>query len=505
MTRRLTKWIALPVLGLLAVVLPSPWPATPARAAAPTDGLASFYQQTVHWTGCQGGFDCTKVTVPLDYANPSGPTIQIAVTRLKVARSQGSLLVNPGGPGGSGVVLAREAANIYSPRLLEAYDIVGFDPRGVGGSSPVHCVTDKQMDQLLEADWTPDTPAERARLATLSRRFGAGCARLTPGIAAHMSTQEAARDMDIVRAILGEEKANYLGWSYGTLLGAQYAELFPQNVGRFVLDGVLPNSLDLDRSYIGQAAAYDAGLRRFAADCLTRAVCPLRGSVDQAIAQIRAFLARLDRKPIAGWNGRALNESLATNALYDSLYAPPYTWDQLRPALAAAFKGNGEPLLAIQDSMVDRDPVTNKYTSNLNEAYFVVTCSDFPALGGTDHAAALATQAVRSAPVFGVTNAWLTLPCWQFAPRPASSTPAPPIHATGSAPILVVSTTHDPATPYQDGVDVANQLDNATLLAFDADGHTAYRRGSTCIDNAVDAYLIDGVMPPKGTVCKPDA
>jgi pimeloyl-ACP methyl ester carboxylesterase len=489
-----------------AIAVPCLVASTSAAAAPGTgDGLASFYQQAVHWTDCRGGFDCTKVTVPLDYADPTGATIQIAVIRLKAATSQGSLLVNPGGPGGSGVALVRMADRVYTPRLLAAYDIVGFDPRGVGASSPVRCVSDRQLDQLLEADWTPDTPAERARLTKLSRALGAGCARRSPAIAAHMSTAEAARDMDVIRAALGTGKANFLGWSYGTLLGAQYAELFPQNVGRSVLDGVAPNSLNLDQMYTGQAIAYEDSLRRFAADCLTHTDCPLKGSVDHAITQIRSFLARLERKPITGWNGRKLNESLATSALYYSLYFPPYSWERLRVALTAGFAGIGEPLLAIQDSYVDRDPVTDHYTSNWMQAQFAVLCSDSPAFGGPAHASTLASQSKASAPVFGATNAWLTLPCWQWAPRPSTPTPITPFHATGSAPILVVSTTHDPATPYQDGVDVAGQLDNATLLTFDGDGHTAYMRGSTCIDNAVDSYLIDGVMPADGVVCKPDA
>jgi pimeloyl-ACP methyl ester carboxylesterase len=467
--------------------------------------LTAFYQQTLHWTDCRGGFDCTKVTVPLDYADPTGATIQIAVIRMKATHSRGSLLVNPGGPGGSGVELVRLADRYYTPRLLAAYDVVGFDPRGVGASSPVRCVSDRQLDQLLEADWTPDTPVERTRLTKFSRALGAGCARRSPGIAAHMSTLEAARDMDIIRAILGTGKANFLGWSYGTLLGAQYAELFPENVGRFVLDGVVPNSLDLEQMYAGQAIAYEDSLRRFATDCLTHADCPLKGSVDHGIAKIKAFLARLERHPITGWNGRSLNESLATTALYVSLYFPPYTWEQLRAALAAAFDGDGEPLLAIQDSYLERDPVTNHYTSNWMQAQFAVLCSDSPALGGSAHASMLAVKAARSAPVFGVTQAWLTLPCWRWAPRPSRSLPAAPFHASGSAPILVVSTIHDPATPYEWGVQVANELENATLLTYDGDGHTAYWRSSTCIDDAVDAYLIDGVMPAAGVVCKPDA
>jgi len=510
---RAALWLTVGVTVLFSTVMPgsaSAEGATPGSVplvGEPSADLASFYVQQPQWSRCGGGFDCAKVTVPLDYADPTGATIQIAVTRLKAVNPQGSLVINPGGPGASGLAYARVADQFFPPRLLAAYDIVGFDPRGVGESSPVQCLSDKQLDRFLSADWTPDTVKERARLVALSRQFGDACARRSPAIAAHMSTLESAQDMDIIRSVLGEQKLNFLGKSYGTLLGARYADQFPANVGRFVLDGVVPSSLSIDEAFAEQALSYDDGLRRFVSACHAYKDCPLTGSVSHGIAQVRAFLARLDRKPIRGWAGRSLNESLANWALEDLLYVPPSTWDQLRAALAEGFAGNGEPLLTIQDQYAGRGPIDGKYQDNSWQAFYAIFCLDGPPLGGIERGLALAAQTTGAAPVFGTSNVLQMLPCWQW---PAGATAPPPaalapIHATGSGPILVVSTTHDPATPYAWGVRVAGELDNATLLTFDGDGHTAYGAGSACIDNAVDAYLIDGVVPADGVVCRPDA
>ena len=326
---------------------------------------------------------------------------------------KGSLILNPGGPGGSGVEYARAARAVLTPQLADAYDVVGFDPRGVVNSSPVDCIDDSKLDALFASDGTPDTPAEVADLAATSKLFGVGCESKSPDVAPYMDTESAARDMDILRAVLGDEKLNYLGKSYGTYLGAQYAELFPERVGRFVLDGVLPSSLDSDEITLGQAKAFDVVLRRFVEDCITQEDCPLPRDVDAGVARIQQLLADLDQNPIPGTGDRMLTEALGTYAILSYLYFPPNDWDILRFGLDAAFQGDGSVLMDMMDDRTQRNS-DGTFANNGNEAFYAVSCLDRPAVGGVDHAAELAEQWAAEAPVFGPYLAWGNLPCWQW-------------------------------------------------------------------------------------------
>lgn len=484
----------------------SPSPSEATSQASPGSPLAEFYNQSVRWSGCGGKFDCTKLRVPLDYADPSGDTMQLAVVRLRASDPQGSLVLNPGGPGASGVDYTRSARALLTGQVLKHFDVVGFDPRGVAESDPVDCLTDKQVDQLLAADSTPDTPAEQAELVAISKAVGKGCKKRSPKIAANMGTEYAARDMDILRSVLGDEKLNFLGKSYGSYLGAQYAELFPDRVGRIVLDGVLPSSLNSDDIDGGQAKAFDVALRRFVADCLPRKGCPLLvDSVDAGVVRIQEFLQQADAQPLPGIGSRRVNEALATYAIASLLYFPSFgDWDTLREGLRAAFSGDGSMLLDVVDQRVMRNP-DGTYADNGNEAFYAVDCLDRPGLGGADHAAKLAADWAKDAPVFGPYLAWAALPCWQWPVQGDSSSKLKAFAARGSGPILVVSTKYDPATPYEWGVQVSRELANAALLTYDADGHTAYYMGSKCIDNVVDGYLLNGTMPTSGVVCQPDA
>lgn len=472
-------------------------------ATSSEQALAAYYDQRVRWEACGGKFDCTKVKVPLDYSDPGGDSIELDVVRLKTTRPTGSLLLNPGGPGGSGVEYARYARSVLTPEVIKAYDIIGFDPRGVVGSDPVECVSDKKLDALIAADGTPDSPEEVAEVEAVSAAMGKGCAAKSPKIAANMGTEAAARDMDIIRSVVGDEKLNYLGKSYGTFLGAEYAEIFPERVGRMVLDGVLPSSLNSDEITFGQAKAFDVALRRFVEDCLPREDCPVSGTVDEGVQQIADFLKSLDANPIPGVGDRDLNEALGTYAVLSYLYFPPSDWEYLRYGLAAALEGDGSVLMQMMDERLQRNS-DGTFANNGNEAFYAVSCLDRPALGGADHSADMAQKWAAEAPVFGPYLAWGNLPCWQW-PLGQDDVSAAPITAKGSAPILVVSTKYDPATPYEWGVQVAKELDNSALLTYDADGHTAYVSGSKCVDNVVDDYLLDGTLPADGVVCKPDA
>ena len=303
------------------------------------------------------------------------------------------------------------------------------------------CIDDSKLDALFASDGTPDTPQEVAELAATSKLFGVGCKSKSPQVAPYMDTESAARDMDILRAVLGDEKLNYLGKSYGTYLGAQYAELFPEKVGRMVIDGVLPSSLDSDEITLGQAKAFDVVLRRFVADCITQDDCPLPRDVDAGVARIQQFLADLDQNPIPGTGDRMLTEALGTYAILSYLYFPPNDWDILRFGLDAAFQGDGSVLMDMMDDRIQRNP-DGTFANNGNEAFYAVSCLDRPAVGGVDHAAELAEKWAAEAPVFGPYMAWGNLPCWQW-PMGAGTAEAagdPPVfRAEGSAPILVVT------------------------------------------------------------------
>jgi hypothetical protein len=258
---------------------------------------------------------------------------------------------------------------------------------------------------------------------------------------------------------------------------------------------------------LGQAKAFDQGLRRFVADCITQEDCPLPRNEAAGVARIQQFLDEVDANPLPGVGDRELTEGLATYAILSYLYAPPADWEILRYGLEAAFEGDGSVLMNMMDDRIERNP-DGTYANNANEAFLAVSCLDRPGVGGVDHARELAAEWATEAPIFGEYFAWATLSCWDWPMGPGTAEAAgepPVIRAEGAAPILVVSTKYDTATPYEWGVQVADELADATLLTYDGDGHTAYTSGSSCIDRAVDAYLLSGTMPAEGTVCRADA
>lgn len=486
---------------------PPPGSATPTGPAvshspsAPAD-LARFYDQKIAWSSCGGGFQCGKLTVPVSYAAPGGPSIQLAVIRLRAsdqAKRIGSLVLNPGGPGGSGVDYARAAPAILAASLRARYDIVGFDPRGVGASDPVHCLTDKLTDEELSADATPDTPAEVGTLVSLAKQFADGCATRAPELFAHIGTVDVARDVDVLRSALGDKKLYWFGASYGTFIGATYADLFPTHVGRMVLDGAIDPTLTNAELARGQAKGFEVALQRFVEDCDTETDCPLPQGTAAGLARIRAFFAQLNTRPMSTQGGRPLTEALAMNAVLSYLYFPPTDWEQLRYGLSTAFAGDGSVLLGLLDDRLDRNH-DGHFLDNSFDALNAVNALDHTDRAGPAQTAVLARQWAKEAPTWGAFMAWSNLP---FAYWKAPPTDAPHrITAPGSPPILVVGTTYDPATPYAWAQSLAKQLSKGVLLTRIGDGHTAYGMGSDCIDNAINTYLLTGVTPPPGTICR---
>ncbi len=479
---------------------PPPSPTSQAGSTtAPTVSLQRFYDQKPAWKACGGGFYCTTVEVPLNYQQPDAGTIGLSVIKLPAqdqAHRLGSLLVNPGGPGGSGVDYARAADRAFTLTLLKSYDIVGFDPRGVASSDPVKCLSDKQLDTFIAIDGSPDTPAEEQALVAVSKGFANGCEQRSGRLLPYVGTVDAAKDMDIIRAVVGDAKLNYFGASYGTFLGATYAEEFPTRVGRMVLDGAIDPAIDAVELGKGQAEGFQLALDDFLKDCFTHSDCPVGPDEATAQQQIVDLLARADKTPLSG--SRPVTQSLALLGIVFAMYAPEEGWPVLRQALARALQGDGSILLQLADLYTDRAS-DGHYTSNQNEVIYAVNCVDRADHSTLAQIRGNATDWTKISPVFGAYLAWSNLPCTMW-PVPATDQ-AGPIHAAGAPPILVVGTTRDPATPYAWAQGLASELDSGRLLTYVGDGHTAYNRGSQCIDSAVDGYLTQGTLPPVGTRC----
>ncbi|MEP7090884.1 MAG: alpha/beta hydrolase [Nocardioidaceae bacterium] len=472
------------------------------RSAAPvTGGLAGYYRQKLQWTRCRDADSCAQLRVPLDYAKPTGRSITLSV--LKVPATDpgeriGSMVVNPGGPGESGVDFAAAATGVYGAALRKVYDVVGFDPRGVGASTPVECVSDKQLDTVIESNPDPRTKAQLAYSDGLLRRLAAGCLRNDSGLVRHVSTVEVARDVDILRAAMGDRKLTYFGASYGTAIGAAYADLFPTRVARMVLDGALdPTSSTLDVNLV-QAHGFEVALRSYVGACVARGSCFLGPTVDAGVRRIGRFLQGLDDKPMTTSSGRTLS---AGDAVY-GVWAPLYdkaSWPFLDTALQRAFDGDASLLLTLADAYLHRTP-DGHFRDNAFQVFNAVTCLDHDDGIPSSQVSRYLPRFEKDSPTFGAIFAYSLAVC-DIWPVHSGVTPKP-VHAAGSPPIVVVGTTRDPATPLVWAQSLARQLARGVLITRVGDGHTGYHRGSTCVDDAVEGYLVTGAIPKDGLVCR---
>jgi pimeloyl-ACP methyl ester carboxylesterase len=482
----------------------TPSPAQKKAAQVPPSGgpdLTRFYKQDLAWADC-GANQCARLTVPIDYAKPDGDTVKLFVLKVPAkdpSQRIGSLLVNPGGPGGSGAQYASAADLIVTPPVRAAYDIVGFDPRGVGSSSPITCLNDRELDSFLGSDPTPDDKSEEQHLADVAKSFADACKANGGPLLAHVSTIEAAKDMDVLRAALGEPKLDYLGQSYGTFLGATYADLFPTKVGRFVLDGVVDPDLTWSQANEGQAVGFETATRAYVKDCVRRGGCPLGNSLDSGMQKLRDFLKSLDSQPLplSDRYVKQLTEGWGSIGVAEAMYSPKF-WSQLTNALRDAFAGNGGPLMTLADQYAYRSP-QGVYVANIMQVMYAVNCLDRSDSKNLAHYESDAQLMSAKAPTWGPFLAWGSIPCG-FWPVPANSAPKK-IRAAGSGPIVVVGTTRDPATPYKGAQALAADLENGHLITFNGDGHTAYTRSNSCVDDAVDAYLLRGTVPRPGLRC----
>ncbi|MCH6471626.1 alpha/beta hydrolase [Sinomonas terrae] len=469
-----------------------------ATAGAPPE-LAKYYQQQIQWSSCENGLECAKVTVPVDYSKPDGDTIQLAVARLQGKNTSASLLVNPGGPGASGIDLVRDSATqMFTQKLRDAYNIIGWDPRGVKRSAPVTCLNASQEDAARQMNIDPSTPPGLDQAFAEQKTVIEACKANTGPILAHTDTISSARDMDIIRAVVaGQTKLNYFGFSYGTFLGATYATLFSDRVGRFALDGALDPALTASQITIGQAKGFEDALHAYIRSCLSGSGCPVHGTEDEAVAQVRNLLQSVAKHPMSTTDGRILPITDFVNGMIIPLYNNQ-NWSVLTGALTSAFRGDGSAMLRLSDLAADRES-DGTYSSNSNFAFMAYNCLDYSEPSDPAGMAAEAAQLEQASPTFGQFFAYGGVNCRDWPYQPVR-TPAP-AHYTGSSPIVVVGTTGDPATPYPWAQSLRSELGNADLLTWNGQGHTAYGRGSTCIDDAVDGYLVDGNAPKDGARC----
>ncbi|NLU67895.1 alpha/beta hydrolase [Streptomyces sp. HNM0574] len=486
-----------------AIGNPDAKPLKPLPTAVPKE-LKRYYEQKLSWRDCGAeGFQCATLRAPLDYDDPDpDEDLKLAVARKKAAgggKRIGSLMINPGGPGGSAIEYVQQAAGIgYPAEVRGRYDIVGMDPRGVARSEPVKCLSDKQMDAYTQTDQTPDTAKEQDALVAAYKKFADSCERRTGDRLGHVSTVETARDMDILRGVLGDEKLHYVGASYGTYLGATYAGLYPQRAGRLVLDGAMDPSLSMEQVNRQQTGGFETAFKAFAEDCVERSVCPLgKKSVADATKRMNAFFEKVDAKPVATGEDRELTESLATTGVIRAMYDEA-SWPRLRDAIGAAQKGDGMELLTLADEYYERDP--DGAYGNIMFANPAVNCLDSPpAFRKPEDVEKAVPSFEKASPVFGRGFAWAALNCGYWPEKPTGEPHR--IAAEGADPILVVGTTRDPATPYAWAEGLAGQLSSARLLTYDGDGHTAYLRGGGCVDNTVNEYLLEGKAPKDGKKC----
>jgi len=476
---------------------------TPSAEQVPAE-YEPYYSQQLVWEECGDGMQCTTATAPMDWDAPDpADDIELALVRHQATGERlGSLFVNPGGPGASGWSLVHDSVDYaVDEDIQSSYDVIGWDPRGVGRSSAVECYGDDDLDEFLFGLPVAEvgTPEYVDEVTTSAKSFADACAANTGELLAHVDTRSTVRDLDMLRAAVGDTSLNYLGYSYGSDIGAQYIDMFADRVGRVVLDGATDPTVSAFDVQLAQTEAFADALRAYLADCLAGSECPFSGSVDDAIASIDTVLDRLDAAPLRGEDGRALTSAYLSTAITSALYDESY-WVYLSQAFDEVARGETATTFLLADSYVDRDEDGN-YRSNFFEAFFAINCLDYPV--ETDPAL-LEQQAAAVAELDPLTDADevdalgdLVCAQWPYSFEGELG----PVEGSGAPPVLVVGTTGDPATPYEWAVSLSGQLESGVLVTFEGEGHIAYDSGDPCVVAAVDAYFVDGTVPEDGLTC----
>jgi pimeloyl-ACP methyl ester carboxylesterase len=436
---------------------------------------------SIDWVAC-GSADCAELEVPVDYADPAGDTLTLSISRVPARGDRiGALFVNPGGPGGTAADFAVTMGFLLPDEILERFDIVGVDPRGLGASR-IDCGGD--MTELYGVDYSIDSPEDTAELLAVSQEYIDGCEAAAGDLLPHLGTENVARDIDAVRAAMGDEQLNYLGFSYGSAIGQVLAELFPDRVRAMIIDGIVDLGPDGIAGAVSQAAGFEVALQAYADDCDADSSCPVG---PDAVAAIEELQAAVEEEPIP-----AQPRDLGPGELSTGLALPLYSedlWPDLSDAVADALDGDGTAMVSLTDQYIGVADF---------DVYFAVNCLDFEWPETPDELLAEGARAADESPHFAepIVNDYVRCAMW-----PVAEVPLTPVTAPDAPPILVVSTTNDPATPYEAGVRAAERLESGVLLTYEGDGHTVVGNGVPCVDDIATDYLIDLDIPDDGTTC----
>jgi pimeloyl-ACP methyl ester carboxylesterase len=461
--------------------------------------LSDYYAQELKWKTCYQDYLCTDLLVPIDYTNLKTGTFHISVLKYEALGTKkiGSLIVNPGGPGSSGVDYAYAAEYIFSPAILERYDIVGFDPRGVSRSEPIRCLSDKELDANYASDPKPDNEKEFQQMIEETKKYITKCKDNNKHLSA-FSTANVARDMDILRQTVGDKQLNYMGKSYGTYLGTLYAHFFPDKVGRVVLDGAVDPTISNYQQSLTQAVGFDHAFNAFHKDCLTKKNCPLPTNRADARKLMKDIFNKSATKPLPTkkTSKRTASESLIVLGTASAMYDSKTGWPQLRKAITEAKSGYGDTFLQLADDYTGREK-SGTYNDNEFDSGAIIDCLDFQESRTTQQIQSDVASFTKAAPLFGPYLAYGGLTCKYFHPTREID-----IQPTKTAnPIVVIGTTGDPATPYEWAQGLHKLLTNSVLLSLTGEGHTGQGQGNACIDNQIDAFYLKNRVPGE-LICK---